>query len=150
MSSTLQDVERWLEEKSAELREKEEALAEFRRNHSWELPSDLPANLQLLAAEKQRLDLLERKSQDMAAQIALLEAQRDLSAFVASHRLPESLESVQSVSDIVVVPGVVRLKPQGLFVVRNRLLGAPQTQQGVAQAAVGLGVVGNNLDQALQ
>jgi polysaccharide chain length determinant protein (PEP-CTERM system associated) len=90
-ASTLGGMERWLDEKAQLLRVKEKAIAEFRRNHPWELPTDLQANLQLQASASQRLTALTNETQGLEIQIELLTAQLGGTTLLA---LPEQIEDV--------------------------------------------------------
>lgn len=57
-ASTLEQIDKWLQEKQAALDEAESRIASYRQRHPWELPEHLHTNVQLLNGAQQRLSTL--------------------------------------------------------------------------------------------
>ncbi len=73
--TTLEDVDRWLEERALLLKQKEEAIAEFKQAHPLEFPTDLQANIQLQNAASQKLERVNTEIEVLEQKLATLREQ---------------------------------------------------------------------------
>jgi len=71
-TSTLRQVEHWLEQNRAELELEEKRIADYRRERIWELPERLETNIALLQAAQAQLDTVVSEIQGRSEQLDAL------------------------------------------------------------------------------